>query len=99
MGGKTQEIRSNHFKYHLCPSVKRGGAPRLERSVQGTEVLVRAGTQWGLGAAISATTPPTPSAEVDCVLLWKHGYTQALLPQSNIFTFGMETNEINDYFF
>lgn len=26
--------------------------------------------------------PPTPSAEVDGVLLWKHGYTQALLPQS-----------------
>lgn len=59
--GGLKEIRSNHFKYHLCPSVKRGGAPRLERSVLGTEVLVRAGTQWGRGEAIRATTnPPGP---------------------------------------
>lgn len=46
----------------------------------GAEVSVHTGTQWGQGGAPSATTTrsPTPSAEVDGVLLWKHGYTQAL---------------------
>lgn len=45
------------------------------------------GARWCMGAsargevrAHAATNPPL--AEVDSVLLWKNGYTQALLPQS-----------------
>lgn len=32
----------------------------VERSVRGTEVLVRAGAQWGQGGVPSATTTPHP---------------------------------------
>lgn len=32
----------------------------VERSVRGTEVLVRAGAQWGRGGVPSATTTPHP---------------------------------------
>lgn len=36
----------------------------------------------GRAGCLVPQQPPAPSAEVDGVLLWKHGYTQALLPQS-----------------
>ena len=73
---------------------------------EGSEVSVRAGAQWGQGGAPSATTnPPTPSAEVDGVLLWKHGYTQALFflfslnHNQYIYIRHEETNEINRFGF
>lgn len=51
-GGKAGGVRDN-FKYHLCPSVKRGvGMARPCRKTclgGGSEVSVRAGAQWGQG--------------------------------------------------
>lgn len=50
------------------------------------ERSVRGGLRYRCALALSGgrvgrlvpQQPPTPSAEVDGVLLWKHGYTQAL---------------------
>lgn len=68
------------FKYHLCPSVKRG--VRMARPCKRS---VRGGLRYQCALALSGgrvgclvpQQPPTPSAEVDGVLLWKHGYTRA----------------------
>lgn len=68
-------------------------------SVQGTEVSVRAGAQWGQGWVPSATTTPRPLSwgrRRSTVEAWIHSSTFTTI---NIFTFGMETNEINFFFF
>lgn len=60
-----------------------GRRAHVERSVRGgLRYQCALALSGGRVGCLVPQQPPTPSAEVDGVLLWKHEYTRALLPQS-----------------
>lgn len=84
-GGVGEGGVRDNFKYHLCPSVQRGvrmARPCRKKCSGGLRYRCARALSGGRVGCLVPQQPPTPSAEVDCVLLWKHGYTRALLPQS-----------------
>lgn len=91
-GGRESGGVGDNFKYHLCPSVKRGvrmAHPCRKKCSGGLRYQCALALSGGRVGCLVPQQPLTPSAEVDGVLLWKHGYTLTLTT-INIFTFGIK---------
>lgn len=98
-GGRELGVRDN-FKYHLCPSVKRGVRmvrPCRKKCSGGLRYQCALALSGGRAGCLVPQQPPTPSAEVDGVLLWKHGY-EHFYHNQHIYIRHEETNEINCIF-
>jgi len=81
----NREVSGIILSITCAPQLKRGvrmARPCRKKCSGGLRYQCALALSGGRVGCLVPQQPPTPSAEVDGVLLWKHGYTQALLPQS-----------------